>query len=43
MEEEKVLTDQKHLYKWPLMEMLEAGKITLKEASEKIGMSYCAA
>ncbi len=31
---------QKELHRWQLMEMVTAGKITLKEASEKIGVSY---
>ena len=31
---------QKQLQRWHLMEMVEVGKITLKEASERIGVSY---
>ncbi len=31
---------QRQLQRWHLMEMVKAGKITLKEASEKIGVSY---
>lgn len=31
---------QKELHRWHLMKMAEVGKITLKEASEKIGVSY---
>ena len=31
---------QKELHRWQLMEMVTVGKITLKEASEKIGVSY---
>jgi len=31
---------QKELHRWHLMKMVEVGKITLKEASEKIGVSY---
>jgi len=31
---------QKQLQRWHLMEMVEGGKITLKEAGEKIGVSY---
>jgi transposase len=31
---------QKQLQRWHLMEMVKAGKITLKEAGEKIGVSY---
>ncbi len=31
---------QKQLQRWKVMEMMEVGKITLKEAGEKIGVSY---
>jgi len=31
---------QKQLQRWHLMKMVEVGKITLKEAGERIGMSY---
>ncbi len=31
---------QKELHRWHLMKMVEVGKITLKEAAEKIGVSY---
>ena len=31
---------QKQLQRWHLMKMVEVGKITLKEASERIGVSY---
>ena len=31
---------QRELKRWHLMEMVEVGKITLKEATEKIGVSY---
>jgi hypothetical protein len=34
-EQEKVLMGQKELKRWHLMEMVEAGKITLREAGEK--------
>jgi transposase len=40
MEEEKILMGQKQLQRWHLMKMVEVGKITLKEAGEKIGVSY---
>ena len=40
METEKILMGQKQLQRWHLMEMVEVGKITLKEAGEKIGVSY---
>jgi hypothetical protein len=40
MEQEPILIGQKQLQKWDLMEMVKAGKITLKEAGEKIGVSY---
>jgi len=31
---------QRELKTWHLMEMVEAGKITLREAGERIGVSY---
>src|SRR5512139_3848245 len=40
METEKILMGQKQLQRWHLMKMVEVGKITLKEAGEKIGVSY---
>jgi len=40
METEKILMGQKQLQRWHLMKMVEVGKITLKEAAERIGVSY---
>ena len=40
MEGEKLLLSQSQLQRWHLMKMVEVGKITLKEAGEKIGVSY---
>src|SRR3972149_8539937 len=40
MEQEKILMGQKQLQRWHLMKMVEVGKITLKEAGERIGVSY---
>src|SRR4030042_284722 len=40
MEQEKILMGQKQLQRWHLMKMVEVGKITLKEAGERIGLSY---
>ena len=40
METEKILMGQKQLQRWHLIKMVEVGKITLKEAGEKIGVSY---
>jgi transposase len=40
MEGEKILMGQRQLQRWHLMEMVEVGKITLKEAGEKIGVCY---
>jgi transposase len=40
MEQEKILMGQKQLQRWHLMKMVEVGKITLKEAREKIGVCY---
>jgi len=31
---------QKQLQRWHLMKMVEVGKITLREAGERIGVSY---
>jgi transposase len=39
METEKMLMGQKQLQRWHLMELVKAGKITLKEAGERIGVS----
>ena len=40
METEKILMGQKQLQRWHLMEMVKGRKITLKEAGEKMGVSY---
>src|SRR4030042_4153351 len=40
METEKILMGQRELKRWHLMELVKAGKITLREAGEKIGVSY---
>jgi hypothetical protein len=40
MEKEKILMWQKQLQRWHLMKMVEVGKVTLKEAGERIGVSY---
>jgi transposase len=40
MEQEKILMGQRQLQRWHVMKMVEVGKITLKEGSEKIGVSY---
>ena len=40
MEGEKILMSQKQLQRLEVMGLVEAGKITLKEGAEKIGMSY---
>ena len=40
METEKVLMGQKQLQRWHLIKMVEGGKITLREAGEKMGVSY---
>jgi len=40
MEQEKILMGQRELRRWHVMELTKAGKITLKEAGEKIGVSY---
>src|SRR4030042_4288837 len=39
-EQEKVLMGQRELKRGHLMKMVEVGKITLREAGEKIGVSY---
>src|SRR4030067_2426793 len=38
--QEKVLMGKKELKRWHLMELVKGGKITLREAGEKIGVSY---
>src|SRR4030065_1661394 len=38
--QEKVLMGQRELKRWHLMELVKGGKITLREAGEKIGVSY---
>lgn len=40
MKEEKILMSQRQLQRWQVMGLVEGGKITLKEAKEKIGLSY---
>ena len=40
MEGEKILMSQRQLQKLRVIGLVEAGKMTLKEAAEKIGMSY---
>jgi transposase len=40
MEGEKILMSQRQLQRLEVMGLVEAGKITLKEGAEKIGMSY---
>jgi hypothetical protein len=40
MEGGKILLSQGQLQRWHLMKMVEVGKITLKEAGEKIGVCY---
>jgi hypothetical protein len=40
MEGEKILVSQRQLQRFEVMGLVEAGKITLKEGAEKIGMSY---
>src|SRR4030042_377765 len=40
METEKILMRQRELKRWHLMEMVKVGKITLREAGERIGVSY---
>jgi hypothetical protein len=36
MEQEKILMGQRELKRWHLMEMVKVGKITLREAGERI-------
>src|SRR3974390_2379290 len=40
METEKILMGEKQLQRWHLIKLAEVGKITLKEAGEKMGVSY---
>lgn len=40
MEGEKIPLSQRQLQRWHLMKMVEVGKITLKEAGERIGVCY---
>jgi transposase len=40
MEGEKLFMSERQLQKWRVMGLVEVGKITLKEAGEKIGVSY---
>ena len=40
MEGEKILMSQRQLQRLEVMGLVEAGKITLKEGAEEIGMSY---
>jgi transposase len=40
MEGEKILMSQRQLQRYQVMGLVEAGKITLKEAADKIGLSY---
>ncbi len=40
MERDKVVMSQKQLHRWHVMGLVQEGKITLKEAAEKIGVSY---
>ncbi len=40
MEEVYIKMGQKQLQRRQVMEMVDVGKITLKEAGEKIGVSY---
>jgi len=40
MEQEKILMGQRELKRWHLMELVKVGRITLREAGEKIGVSY---
>lgn len=41
MEDEKIIMSQRQLQKFHLLQLVMVGKITLKEAAEKMGMSYC--
>jgi len=40
METEKILMGQKQLQRWHLIKMVEGGKMPLREAGEKMGVSY---
>ena len=40
MEGEKIIMSQGQLQRWHIMGLVEGGKITLKEAGKKIGVSY---
>ena len=40
MKGEKIFMSQRQLQRFKVMSLVEAGKITLKEGMEKIGMSY---
>jgi hypothetical protein len=40
MKGKKILLSQRQLQRWHLMKMVEVGKITLKEAGEKICVCY---
>ena len=40
MEQDKILMGQRQLQRWYVMKRVEVGKITLKEAGERIGLSY---
>jgi hypothetical protein len=40
METEKILMGQKQLQSWHLIKMVEGRKITLREAGEKMRVSY---
>jgi hypothetical protein len=40
MKEEKIPMGQSGVHRWHLMKPVDVGKITLKEASEKIDVSY---
>jgi len=40
MEGEKILMSQRQLQRWHVMGLVEGGKITLKEAAKKTGVSY---
>ena len=40
MDRDRIVMSQRQLQRWHVMGLVEAGKITLKEAGEKIGVSY---
>ena len=40
MKGEKIILSQRQLMRWEVMGLVKVGKITLKEAAEKIGVSY---